>query len=87
MVTGYGSNQGFKAVRLVDGDKEVPCSNDTRRTRIASIMLNRLRDSEVACDDELTVFGLERRVNDDGSLEKDANGAVIVRSRMTGERL
>lgn len=83
MVTGYGSKQGFKAVKVV-GDKEVPCSTDSRCTVIARAMLNHMRNPNDVMDDELAVLGLVQRREADGSLETDANGRVIIRSKLTG---
>jgi hypothetical protein len=85
IVTGYGSEQGFKACKT-SGNSQ--CRDFKGKTKeISNELLDLLRNPAEVCDDELAVLGFERRlVQISGwmEMEKDSKGNVIVRDKYTG---
>jgi hypothetical protein len=85
IVTGYCSEQGFKAYKTSGKSK---CRDLKGKTmEISNELLDLLRNPAEVCDDELAILGFERRLVQIGAsmeMEKNNEGKVIVHDKYTG---
>ena len=86
IVLGYGSEQGFRAVKTPDL-ANLPKEFLELIKVLSTDILKVLRDPEQVSSDELAVMGYERRLvvsGDSLALETDSNGQNIVCDKLTG---
>ena len=89
IVTGYGSDQGFKAVKTSELD-DLPKEAKEFLRVLAEAILKLLHDPEAVSSDELAVLGFRRRSipsGDSCALETNDSGQNIVRDKLTGKEL